>query len=134
MGGIQVNCYLVNNFQKNKNLNLFITFAIAVASSNLSSLSVRTTVVVKTKGEVWVHQNSRFWATFLICSYIFPLLFSHLGQWEAVVVEGVPLLLNLTLHSSCGLIFGRLDSTRWSPLNICATIKQMSSKFLPDFL
>ena len=38
---------------------------------------------------------------------------SHLGQWEAVLVEGVPTLLNLTLYSSCGLIFGRLGSTRW---------------------
>ena len=37
---------------------------------------------------------------------------SHLGQWEAVLVEGVPTLLNLTLYSSCGLIFGRLGSTR----------------------
>ena len=43
---------------------------------------------------------------------------SHLGRWEAVVVQGVPPLLNLTLHSSCGLIFGRLDTTRWEPLAI----------------
>ena len=47
-------------------------------------------------------------------------LLSHLGRWEAVVVEGVPLLLNLTLHSSCGLIFGRLDTTRWQPLSTFA--------------
>ena len=50
------------SFTKPKNFTFPVTFAFAVLSSNLSSLSVRTTVVVKTKGEVWVHQNSRFWA------------------------------------------------------------------------
>ena len=40
------------------------------------------------------------------------LICSHLGHWEAVVVEGVPLLLNLTLRATCGLIFGRMDTTR----------------------
>ena len=111
---------LVNHSPKFKNFTVFfVIFAFAVSSSNLSSLSVRTTVVVKTEGEVWIHQNSRFWMT--ICTNPFPpmpapsliILLSHLGRWEAVVVvEGVPLLLNLTLHSSCGLIFGRLGTTR----------------------
>ena len=122
----------MNHFPKPENLNLSVTFAFAVSSSNLSSLSVRTTVVVKTKGEVWVHQNTRFFGDFLkqyICSYTCPLfLFSHLGQWEAVVVEGVPLLMNLTLHSSCGLIFGRLDTTRWLAFNICHN-KQVFARF-----
>ena len=32
---------------------------ISVLGSNLTNLPIRTTVVMNTKGELWVHQNSR---------------------------------------------------------------------------
>ena len=72
----------------------------------------------------------------LIYSHVSFLCQSHLGGWEAVVVEGGPPLLNLTLHSSCGLIFGRMDKTRWQP-SYCtftsAMNKRMSNKLSEGF-
>ena len=59
-------------------------------------MSVRTSLVVASPGEVWVHQDS-----------------TRLGGWEAVVVQGTGLLLNLTLHHTCGLVLGRVQGTRW---------------------
>ena len=34
---------------------------ISVLGSNLTNLPIRTTVVMNTKGELWVHQNSRYY-------------------------------------------------------------------------
>ena len=34
---------------------------ISVIGSNLTNLPIRTTVVMNTKGELWVHQNSRYY-------------------------------------------------------------------------
>ena len=54
---------MVDHSQNLKDFTSYIIFAFPVSSSNVSRLSVQTTVVVRTEGEVWVHQNSRFCKT-----------------------------------------------------------------------